>query len=262
MARAVGVHAMMCDRRTLDRPRGAGLASALARAGVEVHLYDLRGHGQSTGGDPRVVTYDDLVLQDIPALLRATAALEPRLPLVLVGHSLGAHAGLAAVGSDRGLAVAGVVSLGGNIWMRRTEPDARRWAVKRLSMELWGAIAWFGGRFPTRALRMGTDDEALPYVRQLVGFSRTGRWSGARDWDGALARVTCPVLSVTSRDDRWMCRPVSAARWLEALPQTEHRIVGDRPGDPRGVGHMGLATDPRMASIHREISGWVRSVAR
>ncbi len=38
-------HAMMVDRRTLDRPRGAGLASALAEAGLDVVMMDARGHG-------------------------------------------------------------------------------------------------------------------------------------------------------------------------------------------------------------------------
>lgn len=262
VARTVCIHAMMCNRRTLDKPRGAGLATALAKAGVEAHLVDLRGHGQSSGGDPARVTYDDIVLRDIPAIVRAAAALSPALPVVLVGHSLGAHAGLAALGAAPDLPVAGVVSLGGNIWMRRTEADLARRAIKRAVMELWGAVALAAGRFPTRALRLGTDDEALPYVGQLVGFARTGRWVGrdGRDWDAGLSSVTCRVLSVTSRDDRWMCHPASAAEWLRAVPHVEHRVVGERSDDPRGVGHMGLAIDPHMAAVHEEIGAWVRSL--
>lgn len=256
---AVCIHAMMCNSRTLDRPRGAGLASALARAGVEALLVDLRGHGRSARAGA-AWSYDDIALRDIPTAIHAAAARHPGCPVALVGHSLGAHAGLAALTSDPTLPVAAVVSLGGNLWMPQTEPDLARRAMKRAVMTTWGGIARVVGRFPTRALRLGTDDEALPYVRQLVGFTRSGRWRSAAgdDWRAGLRRVQAPVLSVTSVDDRWLCHPRSAAAWLAPVPTVEHRVVGERPGDPRGVGHMGLATDRRMEPVHDEIAEWVR----
>lgn len=263
---AVCLHAMMCDRRTLDRPRGAGLASALVRAGVEALLVDLRGHGRSARG-ARPWSYDDLVYRDIPAVLAAAAERHPGRPVALLGHSLGAHAGLAALiagaraGASSPPSPAAVVSLAGNLWLPQTEPDPARRAVKRAVMTTWGAVSRVVGRFPSRALRVGTDDEALPYVRQLVGFTTSGRWrsTSGEDWLTGMRAVSAPVLSVTSVDDRWMCHPRSAAAWLAGAPSVQHRVVGERAGDPRGVDHMGLATDRRMAPVHAEIAEWVRA---
>src|SRR5690349_3080658 len=71
VAVAVVSHAMMVDRRTLDRPRGRGLVSSLAAGGIACVVADLRGHGNSgpragEGGD---WSYDDLVELDVPTLV-------------------------------------------------------------------------------------------------------------------------------------------------------------------------------------------------
>src|SRR5262249_39387231 len=47
-AAAVLAHAMMVNRRTMDRPSGSGLASTLATHGLAVMNIDLRGHGESS----------------------------------------------------------------------------------------------------------------------------------------------------------------------------------------------------------------------
>ena len=91
-------HAMMCNRNTLDRPRGEGLVSVLAAAGLETYWVDLRGHGESRrAGDDNQYTYDDFIHQDIPAIVRAVRERSPGLPLVWVGHSLAAHAAVASL---------------------------------------------------------------------------------------------------------------------------------------------------------------------
>ena len=68
---AVVLHAMMVDRRSMDRPTGAGLASTLASEGWEVWNADFRGHGGSVAAQ---WSYDDLVLRDVPALVAAARA--------------------------------------------------------------------------------------------------------------------------------------------------------------------------------------------
>ena len=76
---AVTLHAMMVSRRTMDRPAGKGLASALAEGGLAVANVDFRAHGES---GPRVsegglATYDDFVVHDIPAAIGAARAAFP-----------------------------------------------------------------------------------------------------------------------------------------------------------------------------------------
>jgi predicted alpha/beta hydrolase len=250
-------HAMMCNRRTLDRPRGEGLATRLAEAGFETYLLDLRGHGESGGNslEAASVRYDDLVFHDLPAAIRAVASRHPLLPLAVLGHSLTAHAALATLGVVSGLPVRALVSLGGNVWMRSAEPSLPRWVAKRAFMAAWRGIAEVAGSFPTRRLRMGTDDEPLPYCRQLAGFVERSEWrsaDGAHDYHAALARITVPILSVTGTADLWYCHPRSARLFLSPARSakiTHHEVPG--------VTHMGLVVDPHMRPHFDRIAAWL-----
>lgn len=258
-------HAMMCDRRTLDRPNG-GLGTALRDAGFIVWLCDLRGHGES---GPRAsrrtdISYDDYVLRDIPALVRAARATYPELPLAVVGHSLTGHAAAAAISQTPGLPVDALVSLGGNVWLPSLEPETWRWVVKRVLLEIFGLSGQLVGRVPVRGLRMGTDDEGATYARQFAMNARNDRWAsadGTRDYLVGLQRLTLPVLSVAGAADRWLCHPDSARRWLARAisARVTYRAVGERPGDPADIDHMGLVLNPEMAPVWSEIGDWLRA---
>ncbi|MHC4831242.1 MAG: alpha/beta hydrolase, partial [Planctomycetota bacterium] len=93
-------HAMMANRRSVDRPRGKGLASTLASHGLHVYAYDCRGHGRSLERSPEGSNYryDDIVRFDLAAVAGLLRTRHPRLPLGGVGHSLTGHAGLAWLG--------------------------------------------------------------------------------------------------------------------------------------------------------------------
>jgi len=82
-------HAMMVDRRTLDRPAGQGLLSALLAAGLWVLWIDQRGHGQSQPGPSLGARWDyDTLLFDVAALAAYLQQVAPDVPRVAVGHSL------------------------------------------------------------------------------------------------------------------------------------------------------------------------------
>ena len=80
---------MMVDRRTMDRPKGLGLASVLVAHGFAVLNMDFRGHGESVLRTRRSFSFDDIVRNDVPALVFALRDRFPDLPRFLVGHSLG-----------------------------------------------------------------------------------------------------------------------------------------------------------------------------
>jgi alpha-beta hydrolase superfamily lysophospholipase len=80
------------------------LAEPLARAGHEVLLFDLRGHGANRPA--RHVTVRDL-RDDVMAVLRYASARAPRRPVVLVGHSFGGAASVLA--AAEGARVSGLV---------------------------------------------------------------------------------------------------------------------------------------------------------
>ena len=124
------------DQWTLDRPDGAALPVWEVKSGpppftaVFVHdwgasrndmlgrlapwdelcrrlvLYDLRGHGDATGGPSRLGHRED---QDLLSLLERLGA----GPYLLVGHSMGAGIAIAAAaGAPPGVDIAGIVACG------------------------------------------------------------------------------------------------------------------------------------------------------
>jgi len=68
--------------------RYAAAARFLAEAGCAVQAFDLRGHGRSEGTRCFVSHFRDY-LRDVDAALAVAAELWPRLPVFLMGHSLG-----------------------------------------------------------------------------------------------------------------------------------------------------------------------------
>jgi len=258
-------HAMMANRKSLDRPRGGGLASVLARHGLEVYLADLRGHGESAITAPEVRdswSYDDVVALDLPALTSFIRMRHPGLPVAGLGHSLAGHCALAwlgrceALGADPPLDA--LVTFGANIWLREMEPSRIRWARKRATMEVFGAAARALGRIPARALGFGSDDVSLAFALDLHRFVSTSRWFSHDGFDylRGLEHIRTPVLAVLGSGDELLCHPVAGRHFHDALPCCTTREFGP-PQVGFAPGHMELTTDLRSAPIWHEAGRWV-----
>jgi predicted alpha/beta hydrolase len=261
---AVLAHAMMARRSEFDRPEGAGVRRRLVARGWRVVSFDFRGHGDS---GPRAseggrYTYDDLVTRDLPAIHAfARSRDRKKRRVILVGHSLGGHVGLAAQGTGR-VAFDAIVAVAANLWMPQFERSGPRRALRRLLLSAIDATARRVGRFPARALRMGSDDEARAYFEDLGRFARTGRWSsadGAVDYLASLARVTVPVLQLVSDGDRMACRPEGGALFLQRCggPQQLLQVTRADDGGP-APGHMGLVTSGRIGRAWDGVEAWMR----
>ena len=255
-------HAMMVDRRTLDRPRGAGLASALIEAGLDVVLVDARGHGESL---PRAEhggrwTYDDIVRRDVPAMVRLGRELAGGRKVVLLGHSLIGHAALIAAGLDDGApAPDAIVAYAPNLWAPHLEPSPLARALKAGLLRAWTALSHARGYFDAPALGMGTDAEAAPYVAQFLSMWREDRLAGPDgevDYTSALARAALPVLAYSSEGDRLFARPASVRRFLAAMTRADvtHRQLRGR-GAPD---HMGFVLGAK--DVWRETAAWIRAL--
>lgn len=258
--------AMMVDARTLDRPPGAGFATCLVEHGFEVWTADFRGHGASRPGvaEGASWTYDDLVYHDVPALLQAVAEHDPA-PLWVVGHSLGAHvvAAALAVGASRVLPH-GCVMIAGNVWLPSLEGSARRRLRKSLSMRAFRGLARAFGYWPSRRLRMGPVDEALPYIEDLNRFWREDAWRSrdGQDFLANLPSVEGPVLCVTGSGDRLFGHVEGVRAFTERFGpgrvHFEHVGVGDH-GLSWDPDHMGLLTDARSRPLWDWIATWMHA---
>jgi alpha-beta hydrolase superfamily lysophospholipase len=96
-ARLVLVHGYAEHRR-----RYAALVDELAGSGIECHLFDLRGHGDSDGPRGHVERYADY-LADLDRVAATVRPLGTTTPLFLLGHSLGALIALSYVRAHPGV---------------------------------------------------------------------------------------------------------------------------------------------------------------
>lgn len=263
---AVLGHAMMVDRRSLDRPAGEGFASLLAQRGWEVLLADVRGHGASgpTPAEGGAWSYDDLVRLDLPALVDAARAACPGDFVWLVGHSLCGHVSAAAAGSGAyARPPDGHVLLAANVWMPRLDRSRRRRALRSLNVAAFDLARRLVGHVPARRLGVGPADEAGPYAADLVRMWRRDRWGSADgrfDYLEGLSRIRGPVLNVVGRGDRLLAHAVGARAWTDRIPGAEFWLAGrGAHGLAFDPDHMGLVTDPRARPLWAEVADWMQA---
>lgn len=250
------LHAMMVDARCLDKPPGKGFASELAARGYRVHRADFRGRGMSER--PTDWTYDDLVYEDIPALV---GALGDR-PLV-VGHSLGGHITAASWAAGQ-IELAGLVCVASACWMPSLERSRRMRLKKGLLIGvLRGALRAFG-RVPSRRAGMGPVDEAYGYGCDLARFWKTDRWADrtGRDWVAGMRKVQGPVLQVVSAGDAMLGHADGASAWVQNFPAAEvWRLEDGSLGIEKAPDHMALGINPLSRPMWAAIARWMHNHA-
>lgn len=262
----VAGHAMLVDSRTLCRPDRPTLAAVLVAAGFRVLVPDLRGHGASgplpsQGGD---WTMDEIV-GDIRHYVELARALEPELPLALLGHSLFSQAAMAWLGQNPDPSVGALVALNSSVWNKRFEPSRWWWLVKRLVFWPTVLLTELVGYLPARRLRAGTADESRGFWRQFHALVQGDRWGSADgkvDYWAGLERIRAPVLHVMSEGDRLYARPAAAIRLTAPIRTRELLVLGrdDAPGELAGLrpGHMGVVTSARSKLAWHWVAGWLR----
>jgi predicted alpha/beta hydrolase len=250
----VMAHAMFA-RQTAFR----WLACAYCEKGWRVVTFDFRGHGKSPCAS---YGYDDFVQRDLPAVVDCARA-RSKGPVALVGHSLGGHVGLAAQGCGL-VSLDAIVLVAANVWLRDFEPNGAIWTAKRLLLESFVGTARRFGRFPARALRLGSDDESLEYVEDLARFGLDGRWcsrDGTRNYLAALTEVRCPLYAIASDGDRINARPVCVERMLARCRGAIHVDRVRRSDDgSRPPGHGALLTTERAASAFFRAEAFLRTL--
>lgn len=216
------LHGSFSNRRFWYSPRCIGLAPYLVRAGFDVWIAEMRGHGLS----PRNLAYRynavaDYARYDLPAIGAFVAEMNPQ-PVHWIGHSLGGLTLAAALGGGylQQAHVAGVAVFG-------AEVSRRYWSLKvppvewlaRLLLKRFAVLS--GSR-----LKRGPEDEPIGIALETLRWHRLfGRFGDAeRDWWAGLNEVRIPVLAVAGEGDR-ECPPAACRALFEQFASEDRQFV-------------------------------------
>jgi alpha-beta hydrolase superfamily lysophospholipase len=185
----------------------------MSGSGSAVYVYDLRGHGQSSGARGQVRSFDEY-LDDTTIFLDEVRRRQPGKPLFLLGHSLG---GLicARLAEERAPDVAGLVLSSPFLALLAEVPPSKVVGARLL------AVVWPGKDVgnTVKAADLSHDQVVVEaYVTdRLVHHVAPARWAvqtlAAQDAVMAGAeRIVLPLYLLFGKDD-----PVADPSFAEAL---------------------------------------------
>lgn len=217
------LHGLFSDART--NWIRFGQAQALADAGFEAIMPDLRAHGESAAPHDAAAYPEDVLVRDLFALVEGLALEE----FDLAGFSLGARTAARSVVAGlepRRLVLAGMGLEGLAGWARRAAFFID--AIDRFDTIRMGDPAFFAKSFMKT---QGVDRVAARLLLQSVGDTSREQ----------LARIAMPTLVLCGTEDRDNGDPQALA---DALPDG---VLGEIPGT-----HMSSVTEPAMGAALAE----------
>ncbi|QJQ94739.1 MULTISPECIES: alpha/beta fold hydrolase [Halomonadaceae] len=265
-------HGAIESGRIFHSRSGKGLAPWLASRGYEVFVANQRGRGEAPPTPARGIALDqtDVIVDEIPAAIRACLALSGSPWLHLVTHSWGGV--LTASSLARFTELRDLVTSQSFFGTKRSVCS---WTLQRL---LYVDLIWKGvapiargvcGYLPARALRWGSDDEYAGSHRQGVNWVRPRPWVDARDgfeYTTALAEGGLPpTLHLAGQNDRALGHPDDVARFAAECGPHEQRLVllGRQQGFSRDYGHLDMLTHPQaMAEVFPLVEAWMEESQR
>jgi alpha-beta hydrolase superfamily lysophospholipase len=220
-----------------------------ADAGITVYAYDQRGFGRS----PEFGRWPGLgaLTGDLADAIAAIRARHGRMPLYVLGHSMGAAAVMAAA-ADAPLDADGAILVAPGVWGRSRMPLFYR-ASLNVGASLFPAKTLTG----ERAGRQSTDN--IPVLREMMADpyvikdTRLDAILGAvramgRGWD-ASDEIGGRILFLYGEKDEIIP--------LEAMQKAAARLCGDVDIKAYAEGWHLLLRDLQAQAVWRDIAGWI-----
>jgi predicted alpha/beta hydrolase len=282
------------DGRRSDR---VSLARALARAGFDVWLLELRGRGRSPCPPGADWCVDDEVNEDVPAAIQAVLDRTGAERLFWVGHSKGSILQylFQARGHPLAARVAGLVAIGspgtlrhqrslrllvapGLFLARRVRRIPLR-AMATLVLPLSTLIHWVGrhldaaveandGPALRRVLAGLTSDISSGVARQFLGWlaSEDGALrtlDGSFDYEQHFHRMALPMLLIAGARD-YLAPPASLSHVAERVSSKDVtlRVMSRDAGASRDYGHGDLVVGRHAPDeVFPEVVEWLEARA-
>ena len=238
----------------------APFARFLAANGVHVLTFDYHGMGWSR---PKKLSdfqgdVTDWAKRDLNAMLAHARTPAPRLPLLMLGHSLGGQ--ILGITPDNAALRASLHVTAGSGWYKLNDRMARQ--VRLLWFVLMPLTLPLFGYFPGKRLRIVGD---LP----LHVAWQWRRWCLHPDYvlseEGARAsfdRVTLPILSYSFEDDPMVNRAaVESLNGFYRNARLEHRHVAPADIGVEHIGHFGFFLERSRATLWKDSLHWLRAHA-
>jgi alpha-beta hydrolase superfamily lysophospholipase len=221
----------------------------MAEAGLDVHAFDLRGHGLSGGRRVYVRRWDDF-LDDLEA--RLGQARQEGRPLVLLGHSMGALIALTYVCSDRpapDLLVLSALPLDARTpaWQRLLAP-----ALSRVAPTLLVANPISGEQLshdPAVGTAYFADPLVQPRSTARLGAELFRAMKRARS---ELGRLHVPTLAIHGGADTLV--PTAVSEPIAGVAGVERRVLPN-------LRHETL-NEPEGPEVVAAIVAWLRTHVR
>ena len=246
------VHGAFTNHRAWLQPSG-GMAHFLGAQGFDVWLADLRHHGESAR-EPRPLawTFEDWLLKDAPAFVARVHEETDGAPLTWIGHSAGGAVGLGWLTRVAAAApLAAIVSLG---TPGPGQLGPVRWSLAAATIGLSRLV----GRFPSRALGFGSEDEAAGILAEWMKWNVRGGWVGTDGFDyfAALTTVRTPYLAVVGAADRLFAPEAACRKVLERVGSERKLLTVET-----GLSHRGLVLAPQARdACWPGVAAWIKEV--
>jgi len=202
------LHGVLSNGRIFYTQTGKGLAHYLARAGYDVFVLDLRGHGASQPPIDRQTRHgqSDAICVDLPAVHAKIRELTNGAELHWLAHSWGGVLMSSCLLRFPQL----IPQVKSCVYFASKRSVAVRNWQRLLKVDLvWNyaarAVVSMAGFLPARRLRLGIDDESAKYHRQCNQWAQGMPWVDSDDGfnyaDAARHTVLPPILYFSAFDD-------------------------------------------------------------
>lgn len=253
------LHGIMANGKVFYSSSGKGLAHYLARAGYDVFVADLRGHGASTPAISRrsLSGQTETICEDIPALQAAVRKLKGETPIHWVAHSWGGVLMSSCLLRFPEL-IPQVKSC--VYFAAKRSVHVKNWH-KRLKVDLvWNhtarALVRVFGYLPARQFGLGQDNESAKSHAQCNYWAQIRPWIDQDDgFDYAQAAMSAhlpPILYFAAADDPCLGHRDDVRRFRDESGPHRSRLhlLGCATGYLHDYNHASVLTHPDAVSDH------------